>query len=187
MLRYYITDRKPLGGADPLLAAIARNLALGVDYIQIREKDLPERELLELARAALALPNPAGTRILLNHRTDLALAAGAHGVHLTSDDVPVARVRAVAAPGFVVACSCHAVAEAVRAEACGADFVVFGPVFPTPSKLAYGEPVGLEKLGEACGAVRIPVLALGGVTAGNAEECLQRGAAGVAAIRMFQG
>ena len=184
MLRYYITDRKPLGGIPELLDSIARNLARGVDYIQIREKDLGVRELLELGRAALSLPNPHGTRILLNHRTDLALACGAHGVHLTSDDVPPCHIRAITPAGFIIGVSCHSVDE-VRA-ASTADFVVFGPVFYTPSKASYGEPAGLESLAEACRAATIPVLALGGIDERNTAQCIQAGAAGVAAIRMFQ-
>ncbi|HWR53594.1 MAG TPA: thiamine phosphate synthase [Bryobacteraceae bacterium] len=184
MLRYYITDRKPLGGIPELLEAIACNLARGVDYIQIREKDLAVAELLALTRAALALPNPQGTRILVNHRTDLALACGAHGVHLTSDDVPPCRVRAITPPEFIIGVSCHSVEE-VRTAA-GADFAVFGPVFYTPSKASYGDPAGLDKLAEACRATTIPVLALGGIDERTAERCVEAGAAGVAAIRMFQ-
>ncbi len=180
MLRYYITDRAALGGCDALLEAIARNLAAGVDYIQIREKDLGAGELLRLAGRALALPNPHGTRILVNHRTDVALAAGAHGVHLTSDDVPAQRVRAIA-PGLVIGVSCHTVEELRAAE--GADFVVFGPVF---YKAGHGPPVGLERLAEACRAARMPVLALGGVDESNAAACIDAGAAGIAGIRMFQ-
>ncbi len=184
MLRYYITDRKPLGGIPELLDAIARNLARGVDYIQIREKDLGVADLLALGRAALALPNPHGTRILMNHRTDLALACGAHGVHLTSDDVPPCHIRRITPPGFVIGVSCHSVHD-LRAAA-SADFAVFGPVFYTPSKASYGEPAGLEALGEACRTAAIPVLALGGIDEQKAESCIQAGAAGIAAIRMFQ-
>lgn len=184
MLRYYITDRKALGGIPALLDAIGRNLARGVDYVQIREKDLLVRELMELAKAALRLPNPGGTRILINHRTDLALACGAHGVHLTSDDVPAARVRAIAPPGFSIGVSCHS-AGAVRAAA-SADFVVFGPVFWTPSKAAYGLPAGLPALSEVCRISPVPVLALGGVDHSNAADCVAAGAAGIAGIRIFQ-
>jgi thiamine-phosphate pyrophosphorylase len=176
MLRYYITDRRQLGGR-PLLDLIARNLAAGVERIQIREKDLPPRELMELVAAALRLPNPHGSRILVNHRTDVALACGAHGVHLTSDDVPPARVRAVAPPGFLIGISCHSAAE-ITADA---DFAVFGPVFASK-----GPPAGLAALSEACRAAPVPVFALGGVDWTNAESCVAAGAAGIAGIRMFQ-
>ncbi len=186
MLRYYITDRKSAGGTRALLDLIAANVALGVDRIQIREKDLPTRELAALVEAAVALAAPYKTRILVNHRCDIALACGAQGVHLTSDDVPAARVRAIAPPGFEVGVSCHTIDDVLAAAGGGADFVVFSPVFYTPSKAAYGPPAGLERLHEACRAVTVPVLALGGVDETNAPACIAAGAAGIAGIRLFQ-
>ncbi len=186
MLRYYITNGFELGGGEPLLACIRRNLEAGVDMIQIREKDLPVREVMDIVRAALALPNPRGARILVNGRADIALACGARGVHLTSAAPSPLVFRAIAPPGFLIGVSCHHVDEVCRAEQEGADFAVFGPVFHTPSKTTYGDPVGLSRLKDACSAVRMPVLALGGISEKKIPQCIEAGAAGIAGITMFQ-
>jgi thiamine-phosphate pyrophosphorylase len=165
-------------------------IAAGVDWIQIREKDLPARELFGLTTECVALA-AAGTRILVNDRLDVALAAGAAGVHLGRESAPAREVKkwcraGHAPPGFLVGVSCHSLNEALAAEADGADYIFFGPVFATPSKEAFGPPQDIARLAEVCRSVRIPALAIGGISPENAAECLRAGAAGIAAIRLFQ-
>ena len=206
-LLYYITDRSQFRGDEParrraLLAKIAEAARAGVDYIQLREKDLSTRELEQLARQVahviqkLKTENrELTTRLLINSRSDIAIAVDADGVHLRSDDVASHEVRGVwtqaharssqpVARSPLIAASCHTVAEVFRAESEGADFAVFAPVFEKKDAPG-GEPAGLAALREACRA-KIPVLALGGVNLENAASCLSAGAAGVAGIRLFQ-
>jgi thiamine-phosphate pyrophosphorylase len=177
MIRCYITDRRSLRRGT-LLEAIARNRA---DWVQIREKDLPARELFELASQAKSLG-----RVIVNTRLDVALAAGAHGAHLPADSPPPSRFAPVKPPGFLIGVSCHTVDEVIAAEAEGADYVLFGPVFAPLSKSSPLAPRGLDQLARAAAGVRIPVLALGGVTEENASACVAAGAAGIAGISMFQ-
>lgn len=183
-LLYYITDRKTVPAGD-LLARIEQGIAAGIDFIQIRERDLDTRSLLAQVEAAVARARGGATRLLVNDRLDVALAAGADGVHLPAQGFPVADVRRQY-PALLVGASCHNLEELRRAEGGGADFAVFGPVYETASKKAYGSPLGVEKLAEAVRAARIPVLALGGINEQNAGACLRAGAAGLAAISLFQ-
>lgn len=173
-----------------LRETIRRAVAGGVDWIQIREKDLDSRSLIELTRFAIAEARSTSTRILVNDRLDIALAADAAGVHLGEQSLPAEQVgewrRSAGRTDFQIGVSCHSIEDARAAERDGADYVFFGPVFATPSKAAFGPPQGIERLREVCGSIQIPVVAIGGITAENARACIESGAAGIAAIRLFQ-
>lgn len=184
----YITDRHQLR-SESLLERIRQAIQAGVDLIQIREKDLPTRELVDLVRLAVESANqrgPGAPRVVVNDRLDVALAIPAHGVHLSTRSLPAPAVRALVPRDFLVGVSCHSLEEAQAADSAGADYVVLGPVFETPSKLGYGPPLGLEKLRETAAQVQIAILALGGITLDRVKLCLENGAAGIAGIRIFQ-
>ena len=194
-LLYYITDRRQFAGNDieqesHLLATISECANAGVNFIQLREKDLSIRALEELARKAMAALAGFRTRLLINSRIDVALACGAHGVHLPGKDLSASEARAifsranVAAP--VIGVSTHSQEEIAYAESHGTDLAVFGPVF---EKNNMANPDGLNQLRQICSrasASAMPVLALGGITLENAQLCLDAGAAGIAGIRVFQ-
>lgn len=191
----YVTDRRALPGEAEslLLEKIAAAVRAEVDWVQLREKDLSGRALCRIARAAIEAAGP-GARILINDRLDVAFAAGAAGIHLGGESLPVSEVARWPAiklggpvpAGFLIGRSCHSTSEAIAAARDGADYLFFGPVFATPSKQSYGPPQGTRMLAEVCRAVEVPVLAIGGITEENAAECLRAGAAGMAAIRLFQ-
>lgn len=172
MKRYCITDSLQVA------AQAAQN---GVEMIQIRAKDLPARALAELVRGAIA--SAGQSRILVNTRTDIALACGAHGVHLPAGSIAPDVIRGLAPPGFLIGVSCHTIDELRAAEREGADFAVYGPVFLSPTKQV--QPIGLAALREATASVRIAVFALGGITPENADSCMAAGAAGIAGISFF--
>jgi len=197
MLLCYITDSSQFPGTEPekrqrLLQKITECASAGVDYIQLREKDLSTRDLEQLALQAMsALPRNSPAKLLINSRADVALACGAHGVHLPAVDLAVGDARGIFARcgrTAVIGVSTHSLDEVSHAEAAGADFTVFGPVFEKNGK---ANPAGLDMLRRLChrlgaSAASMPILALGGITAENAGRCMEAGAAGIAAIRLFQ-
>jgi thiamine-phosphate pyrophosphorylase len=197
MRLYYITDRSQFAGNGReqegyLLEKIAECATAGVDWIQLREKDLNTCALEELAFKAMAALGISRTRLLINSRTDVALAGGAHGVHLPGNDLAASEARTIFARcGFsevLIGVSAHSEADVASAEAHGADFAVFAPVF---EKSGQASQEGLAELRRICHRERTAqpsmlVLALGGVTIRNAQQCLEAGAAGIAGIRLFQ-
>jgi thiamine-phosphate pyrophosphorylase len=209
LLLYYITGRMQLGDDESsrrqkLLEKIEAAAHTGVDCIQLRERDLTARELERLAILAVEAVRSARfkTKLLINSRVDVALAAGVDGVHLRADDMAASEARAIWAKSAgradcVIAVSCHSLEDVLRAEAHGADFVVLGPVFGKQGSVE--PPLGVEAIArivrrggpvdrkaEAGQSLRMPVIALGGITGENAAACLRAGAAGVAGIRLFQ-
>src|SRR5262245_5602289 len=176
-----VSDRTR-AGARALVDEVRAAAAAGIDFVQLREKDLGGAALLELARAVVGAVAGTSARVLVNGRPDVAALAGAHGVQLPADGLPVAAVRR-AFGSLVIGASCHGVDDARAAAADGASLVVFGPVFPTPGKEARAQ--GLDALARVARAVAVPVYAIGGVDAGAAVDGVTAGASGVAAIRPF--
>ena len=197
-LSYYITSRKQLfgrpgpggsrdalGQEDALKEKVRAAFAAGVGFVQVREKDLGGARLAALVEEFAGLPEKQDTQLLVNERLDVALSSGADGVHLPSDSMPVSEARRLAGSGAWVGISCHGASDVERAECEGASYVLLSPLFETPSKPGV-HPLGLDLFQAICRSVLIPVFALGGVTASNAEACIRAGAAGVAGIRLFQ-
>jgi len=202
----YVTHRQGLPVANPadsieaLIRKIAEVAAAGVDWVQIREKDLTAGELASLTRQALRIAakssgKRSAARVLVNDRLDVAIAERAGGIHLGEKSLPVAEAKRLVEsaqrklavdPSFLIGVSCHSLEAAKAAERDGADYIFFGPVFPTPSKQQFGPPQGIQSLQQVCRTVSVPVLAIGGVTLDDAASCIHAGAAGVAAIRLFQ-
>ena len=175
MIRCYVTDRHQ----GDVLASARRAIGDGVDFIQVREKDLQARDLFDVVVRIRDLAAGSKTRVLVNDRLDVALAARVDGVHLPANGLPPTRVRPLVS---VLGVSTHSLEEALEAEKARADFIIFGPIFDTPGKSA----VGLAALRSITSRLRIPVLAIGGITSENASLAINAGAAGFAAIRLFQ-
>jgi thiamine-phosphate pyrophosphorylase len=177
---YLITDRKV--ATKPLPEAVRLALEGGVKAVQLREKDLPVRELLALAQELRAITREFGAKLFINDRVDVAVAVGADGVHLGHQSMPPEAVRKAAGKGLLIGVSTHNAEEAMAAEAGGADFITFGPIFVTPSKAEYGEPVGLNAIIPLKSDVKIPIFALGGINSGNIRQIITSGASGIAMI-----
>jgi thiamine-phosphate pyrophosphorylase len=181
---HLVTDRRLVSDLAGAVRLAVRQAAPGQVAVHLREKDLGGAALLGTARALAALCHQAGQLLLVNDRIDVALAAGADGVHLPSRGVPPADARRLLGPGRLVGISCHAIEDVRAALAGGADYATFGPVFDTPSKRRYGAPVGLDALRGAA-ALGLPLIALGGVDVARAAQVVEAGASGVAAIRAW--
>lgn len=178
---YLITDRKQVRAFN-LLEAIEKALEGGVKAVQLREKDLSSRSLYDTALAVRSLTSLYGAKLLINDRVDIALAADADGVHLGGESMPVSAARKILGSGKLIGASCHDRSSALSAEKEGADFITFSPVYYTPSKALYGEPVGITALADAARVLHIPVFALGGIKRGNVREVIAAGAQGIALI-----
>ena len=191
MIRCLVTDRQRLPGAGAsfdharrhLLAQLETAVHDGVDFIQVRERDLEAGQLAALVEAALSLARGTTSRIVVNDRLDVALACGADGGHLRADSIPTADARRIVPAGFLIGRSVHAPGEASAAEGC--DYLIAGTVFPSPSKAAGAAVLGIEGLRAIVRAARAPVLAIGGVTADRFDDVAAAGAAGVAGIGLF--
>ena len=177
---YLVTDR--LIARRPLPDVVEECVGVGLRAVQLREKDLAVRDLLALAAPLREATRRCGARLLINDRADVALAVGADGVQRTHDSLPVEVLRRIGPAPFLIAASVHSEAEARQAATDGADFLVFGPVYDTPSKRVYGPPQGLAALGGVAAAVDRPVIAIGGINPARVTEVLAAGAAGVAVI-----
>jgi len=174
---YLVTNRK-LCVPDSLEHKIALACRAGVRAVQLREKDLSSRELYRQARLLRQATRDTGARLLINDRADITLACEADGVHCPENGLPPDTAKKLVPHGLVGA-SAHSLDSAVQAQLCGADFVMFGPVFPTPSKKKFGPPQGLDALAAVVKHVSLPVFAIGGIVPDNAFLCLRNGAAGV--------
>ena len=175
-----VTDRSLVTGT--LEEAVEGCLAAGLKAVQLREKDLEARDLLSMAQRLRHSTRRHGAKFFVNDRADVALAAGADGVHRAGTSLPVAALRSISPPGLLVGASVHSAAKARAAGLDGADFLFFGPVYDTPSKRRYGPPRGLTAFERGASAVRLPVFAIGGVTPARVAELRRAGAAGVAVI-----
>jgi len=181
-----VTDRHQTNGR-PLIPLLQRVLAVAAPAIQLRERDLSAKELVTLAREVQAMTASRSSQFLINDRIDVALALEGVGVHLRSNSLPVPVARQLLGVGRLLGVSVHGVEEAMQAESQGADYIVLGPIYETPSKQMFGPPLGIHTLEKVCSLVRIPIIGIGGVTAARAREMRRAGAFGAAVITAILG
>jgi thiamine-phosphate pyrophosphorylase len=184
---YLVTDRSLCSPSSSLVTAVELALRGGVRAVQLREKDMPTRELLATAYEMRKLTGRYGAMLFINDRVDIALCVNADGVHLGQSSIPVRAARKVIGTRGMIGASTHSVEEALEAEEGGADFITFGPLYHTPSKLIYGEPVGIEALRRLKGRVSLPVFGIGGIQREMVQEVIDAGAHGIALIRGILG
>ncbi len=187
-LFYYITDRHqlPAGSISALRSTIRRVVSWGVDFVQLREKDLSDRDLLGLTQDAVKYARGTACKILVNGRWDVAVAGGADGIHLPSAGLEVSDLKSIFPRDFILGVSTHSLREARRAAVGGADYILLGPVFRTPSKMGYGEPLGLSRFRQICAVLSLPVFGLGGIRPEHIRRITDAGASGIAGIGLFQ-
>ncbi|MEO5864092.1 MAG: thiamine phosphate synthase [Nitrospiraceae bacterium] len=181
-----VTDRHQTKGR-PLVPLLQRVLTAGISAIQLRERDLSARELVTLAREVQTVMVSSTSQLLINDRIDVALALEGVGVHLRSNSLPLSVVRKMLGAQRLLGISVHSVEEGLLAESQGADYIVIGPIYETPSKQMFGPPLGIHTLEKACTLVRIPIIGIGGVTAARAREMRRAGAFGAAVITAILG
>lgn len=177
---YLITDRTVT--AKPLPEAVRLALEGGIRAVQLREKDLPIRELLSLAQELREMTREHGAKLFISDRVDVAVAVGADGVHLGTESMPASAVRKIVGGAMLIGVSTHSLDEALAAQAEKADFITYGPIFETPSKMKYGAPVGVKSIRQIKNEVKIPIIAIGGINSGNILPVMSAGADGVAMI-----
>lgn len=180
---YLITDRKLFKDEDSLYNAVRTAFRAGLRAVQLREKDLPSRQLLKMAYTLQNIALEFGASLFINESADIALCVKAAGVNLGQSGIPPSAVRKISGKQLMIGVSTHSLREALTAQTEGADFITYGPIYPTPSKMIYGAPVGLDSLSEIRKNISIPILGIGGINLGNAKDVIAAGADGVAMIR----
>jgi thiamine-phosphate pyrophosphorylase len=181
-----VTDRHQTNGR-PLVPLLQEVFTAGVPIVQLRERDLSARELVRLALEVQAVTASHKSQLLINDRIDVALALEGVGVHLRSNSLPVSVARQLLGAQRLLGVSVHTVEEAIQVESQGADYIILGPIYATPSKQMFGPPLGIHTLEKACRLVRIPIIGIGGVTAARAPQMRRAGAFGVAVITAILG